>query len=68
MQIFSTIATIIWWCWTAGIVLSILWVAWVYSTDMPSHSELTEEEEKRMVESLKAGRGLRASEMGVNND
>jgi hypothetical protein len=54
MQILSTIATIIWWCWTAGIVLSIAWVLWVYCADLPSHSEMTEEEEKRMLESLKA--------------
>ena len=54
MQILLTIATIICWCWVVGIVLSILWIAWAYGANLPSHSEQTEEEEKRMLESLKA--------------
>lgn len=68
MTILSTIATIIWWSWTIGIVLCFVWVAWVYGTGLPSHSEATEEEEERMLQSLAQGRGLRTSEMGEHCD
>lgn len=66
MHAVDTIAAMVIGCFCIGTVLGIAWVAWVYGTDLPSHSETTEEEEERMLESLREGRGLRASEMGEN--
>lgn len=67
-DIASGFLSVLLWICAIGLTLALLWCAWVYMNDLESHSELTEEEEKRMLESLKDGRGLRTSEMGVDGD
>ena len=67
MEIIILVFKVIMWVFVAGMFLCGAWVAYVYMTDLPSHSEWTEEEEKRMFESSKTS-GIRSSEMGGNND
>lgn len=67
MEIIILVFKILMWVFFSGMIVCAAWVGWVYFTDLPSHSELTEEEEMRMFESSKT-HGLRASEMGGNDD
>ena len=67
-QILVTIGNAILWTVAFGILCSCAWVIWVYGTNLPSHSDMSEEDEKKLLESIKEGKGIRASEMGVNND
>jgi len=68
IEVIQTVLDVISWGMGGGIILGLAWCAWVYITDLASHSEQTEEDEKRIIESLKEGKGIRASEMGRNCD
>jgi hypothetical protein len=67
IEIVIVVFKFIMWIFVAGMLLSGIWVLWVYASDLPSHSEMTEEEELRMAEEMKKN-GLRASEIGGDHD
>jgi hypothetical protein len=67
IEIIIAVFKFIMWIFIAGMLLSGIWVVWVYAIDLPSHSEMTEEEELRMAEEMKKN-GLRASEIGGDHD
>lgn len=64
------IAVLVWISYIMGFgtILGIAWCLYVYSVDLKSHSEQTEEEELKLIASLKEGRGIRMSESGENCD
>jgi hypothetical protein len=68
MEILVIIGKVLLFICSAGLMLMLLWVAAVFLFEIPSHSEQSEEEERALLESLKSGQGLRASEMGENCD
>lgn len=59
---------ILMWTFVSGMALMGAWVLWVYLTDLPSHSEMTDEDEKRIFAELNGTKGIRASEIGGNDD
>jgi hypothetical protein len=68
IEILILIMKTIMWMAVAGFILMGAWSFYVYAFDIPSHSELTDEDEKRMIAELNSRNGIQASEIGGDHD
>lgn len=56
------------WLAVTGFILMGLWTLYVYAFNIPSHSEMTEEEEKRIIAELNSKKGITAGDNGGQHD